>query len=161
MTHFSVLFVCMGNICRSPTAHGVFRHKVREQGLSEAVEVDSAATHNFHPNSPPDERSQAHAAKRGYDLSDLRARQIKAADFEEFDLILVMDHDNLTLVQQEYGDRAFATYPPLCSYCGFGIPAILEVARMDQTWLHFPIAAPAQCESFQQQTFDALVHRFL
>lgn len=101
MTRSSVLFVCMGNICRSPTAHGVFRHKVSEQGLSDSTEVDSAATHNFHPNSPPDERSQAHAAKRGYDLSDLRARQIQAADFEEFDLILVMDHDNLTLVQQE------------------------------------------------------------
>ena len=101
MTHFSVLFVCMGNICRSPTAHGVLRHKVREQGLSDAVGVDSAGTHNFHPDSPPDERSQAHAAKRGYDLSDLRARQIQDADFEKFDLILVMDQDNLALVQQE------------------------------------------------------------
>lgn len=101
MTHFSVLFVCMGNICRSPTAHGVFRHKVREQGLSGAVEVDSAGTHNFHPNSPPDERSQAHAGKRGYDLSDLRARQIQDSDFEKFDLILVMDLDNLALLQEQ------------------------------------------------------------
>jgi protein-tyrosine phosphatase len=101
MTHFSVLFVCMGNICRSPTAHGVFRHKVMEQGLSNAVEVDSAGTHNFHPNSPPDERSQAHAGKRGYDLSDLRARQIQDSDFEKFDLILVMDLDNLALLQEQ------------------------------------------------------------
>ena len=69
MTSFSVLFVCMGNICRSPTAHGVFRHKVTQEGLSDAVVVDSAGTHNYHPNSPPDERSQAHAAKRGYVLN--------------------------------------------------------------------------------------------
>ena len=101
MDRYSVLFVCMGNICRSPTAHGVFRHKVRELGLSDSVAVDSAGTHNYHPNSPPDERSQAHAAKRGYALSDLRARQIQDADFEEFDLILVMDQDNLALLQEQ------------------------------------------------------------
>ncbi len=96
---YSVLFVCMGNICRSPTAHGVFRQKVINQGLAHLVFVDSAGTHNYHPNSPPDERSQAHAAKRGYDLSDLRARQIQDGDFDRYDLILVMDWDNLALVQ--------------------------------------------------------------
>lgn len=100
MTSFSVLFVCMGNICRSPTAHGVFRHKVRELGMADSVAVDSAGTHNYHPNSPPDERSQAHAARRGYDLSDLRARQIEDSDFDEFDLIAVMDWDNLAMVQE-------------------------------------------------------------
>jgi len=91
----------MGNICRSPTAHGVFRHKVAELGLSASVAVDSAGTHNFHPNSPPDERSQAHAAKRGYDLSDLRARQIQRTDFESFDLILVMDAENLEALNND------------------------------------------------------------
>ena len=101
MTPYSVLFVCMGNICRSPTAHGVFRHKVKENGLDQWVNVDSAGTHNYHPGSPPDERSQAHAAKRGYDLADLRARQIQDDDFEAYDLILVMDRGNLALVQQE------------------------------------------------------------
>lgn len=101
MKPVSVLFVCMGNICRSPTAHGVFRHKVRELGLTNAVRVDSAGTHNYHPNKPPDKRSQAHAALRGYDLSDLRARQLEAEDFEAFDLVLVMDWDNLALVQSE------------------------------------------------------------
>jgi protein-tyrosine phosphatase len=95
----SILFVCMGNICRSPTAHGVFRHKVQQQGLDRTISVDSAGTHNYHPNSPPDERSQVHAAKRGYNLSDLRARQITAADFDRHDLILVMDWDNLALVE--------------------------------------------------------------
>ena len=96
---YSVLFVCMGNICRSPTAHGVFRQKVIEQGLALQVAVDSAGTHNYHPDSPPDERSQAHAATRGYDLSDLRARQIQDEDFERYDLILVMDWENLALVE--------------------------------------------------------------
>ena len=97
----SVLFVCMGNICRSPTAHGVFRHKVQAMGLQEFVTVDSAGTHNYHPGSPPDSRSQAHALKRGYDLSDLRARQIRKSDFDQFDHILVMDWDNLHLVQEQ------------------------------------------------------------
>jgi protein-tyrosine phosphatase len=95
----SILFVCMGNICRSPTAHGVFRHKVAQQGLERSIAVDSAGTHNYHPNSPPDDRSQKHAAKRGYKLSDLRARQITGADFDRHDLILVMDWDNLALVE--------------------------------------------------------------
>ena len=98
MRPFSVLFVCMGNICRSPTAHGVFHRKVREAGLVRLIAVDSAGTHNYHPDAPPDERSQEHAQSRGYDLSKLRARQIQDEDFEKFDLILVMDWDNLALV---------------------------------------------------------------
>ena len=101
MKTFSVLFICLGNICRSPTAHGVFRHKVAAAGLSDRVRVDSAGTSNYHPNSPPDQRSQSHAAGRGYDLSDLRARQIRGADFETFDLILVMDWDNLEQVKRQ------------------------------------------------------------
>lgn len=99
MKHYSVLFVCMGNICRSPTADGVFRHKVQQHGLQDLVTVDSAGTHNYHPCSPPDPRSQEHAALRGYDLSALRARQIKNSDFDAFDLILAMDWDNLALIQ--------------------------------------------------------------
>ena len=99
MKPYSVLMVCMGNICRSPTAHGVFRHKAKALGLQDWVSVDSAGTHNYHPDSPPDQRSQAHAGKRGYDLSDLRARQIEDADFAAHDLILVMDWDNLALTE--------------------------------------------------------------
>jgi protein-tyrosine phosphatase len=95
----SILFVCMGNICRSPTAHGVLQHKVKQQGLECTIAVDSAGTHNYHPNSPSDQRSQEHAAKRGYDLSELRARQITDADFDRHDLILVMDWDNLALIE--------------------------------------------------------------
>lgn len=114
---YSVLFVCMGNICRSPTAHGVFRHKLMSQGLANQVIVDSAGTHNYHPNSPPDARSQAHAAQRGYDLSDLRARQIQAEDFEHHDLILVMDWDNLALVQEICPQRYLTKVRRLTEFC--------------------------------------------
>ena len=98
---YCVLFVCMGNICRSPTADGVFRQKVADHGLSSQVRVDSAGTHNYHPASPPDARSQAAAKRRGYDLSGLRARQVQAADYAAFDLILAMDWDNLALLKEE------------------------------------------------------------
>lgn len=99
MKRYSILFVCMGNICRSPTAHGVFLHHIKALGLSHAVRVDSAGTHNYHPNSAPDARSQKHAAQRGYNLSSLRARKIQTADFASFDLILAMDEDNLAWMQ--------------------------------------------------------------
>lgn len=114
---YSVLFVCMGNICRSPTAHGVFRHKVKEQGLEHRVQVDSAGTHNYHPGSPPDQRSQKHAALRGYDLSDLRARQIHDSDFERYDLILAMDWDNLALVQAECPEVHQSKVRRLTEFC--------------------------------------------
>jgi protein-tyrosine phosphatase len=94
-TRCHVVFVCMGNICRSPTAHGVFRHKLQLAGLATAVTVDSAATHAYHTGAAPDPRSQSHARARGYELADLRARPLAAADFEQADLLLVMDDDNL------------------------------------------------------------------
>lgn len=89
-----VLFVCMGNICRSPTAHGVMRHLVAARGLGHRIRVASAATHDYHPGEPPDRRTQAHAWKRGYDLSDLRARVLRPDDFERFHHVLVMDEAN-------------------------------------------------------------------
>jgi len=89
-----VLMVCMGNICRSPTAEGVLRHKLHEARLDEVVIVDSAGTHDYHVGAPPDDRATKHASRRGYDLSALRARQVSRADFERFDLILAMDWDN-------------------------------------------------------------------
>lgn len=90
-----VLFVCMGNICRSPTAEGVFRQRLQQAGLLERVMVDSAGTGDWHVGKAPDDRSAKTALRRGYDLSSLRARQVEAADFDRFDLILAMDHDNL------------------------------------------------------------------
>ena len=95
-----VLFVCMGNICRSPMAEGVFRHLVRQAGLDDVVKVESAGTHAFHAGEAPDRRAQATAIRRGYDIADLRARQILELDFDRFDLILAMDWDNLSALQQ-------------------------------------------------------------
>jgi protein-tyrosine phosphatase len=92
--------VCLGNICRSPTAEAVLRRKLGAAGLGTRVEVDSAGTGSWHIGSPPDERSQRHAARRGYDLSALRARQVSEDDFHRFDLILAMDHDNLADLQR-------------------------------------------------------------
>ena len=97
---FKILFVCMGNICRSPTAEAVFHHKLTERRLLHKVKVDSAGTHNYHPDSPPDARSQMHARKRGFDLSHLRARAVVDTDFEEFDLLLTMDWDNRALLEE-------------------------------------------------------------
>ena len=90
-----VLFVCMGNICRSPTAHGVFQSLVESQKLAHAIRVDSAGTHSYHIGSPPDPRSQATALQRGVDLSGLRARRFVSSDFVDFDYLLAMDHNNL------------------------------------------------------------------
>ncbi len=90
-----VLFVCMGNICRSPTAEGVFRKLAMERGLSGQLEIDSAGTHGFHVGRPPDPRSIEHAARRGYDLTALRAREVVPADFERFDYVIAMDGNNV------------------------------------------------------------------
>jgi protein-tyrosine phosphatase len=95
-----VLMVCLGNICRSPTAEAVLRAKLDAAGLGQRVAVDSAGTGDWHVGSPPDARSQRHAAKRGYDLSSLRGRQVAEADFHRFDLILAMDEDNLADLQR-------------------------------------------------------------
>ena len=90
-----VLFVCLGNICRSPTAHGVFESQVRANNLQYEVEVDSCGTGDWHVGKPPDSRATAAALQRGYDLSSLRARQVSKADFDHFDYILAMDRQNL------------------------------------------------------------------
>lgn len=95
-----VLFVCLGNICRSPTAEGVFRHRAQQAGLAERVTVDSAGTSDWHLGKAPDGRSAQAAAARGYDLSSLRGRQVQPEDFARFDLILAMDHDNLSHLQK-------------------------------------------------------------
>ena len=93
-TPLRVLMICTGNICRSPTAHGVLGKMVADAGLSGRISVDSAGTHGYHVGEPPDRRSQQHAARRGYDLSAQRARQLSAQDFEQFDLLLIMDSAN-------------------------------------------------------------------
>jgi protein-tyrosine phosphatase len=90
-----VLFVCTGNICRSPTAEGIARHWTSKLGLDGVVEFDSAGTHSYHTGEAPDPRAQRAAAARGYDLSKLRARKLTTADFAAFDLVLAMDASHL------------------------------------------------------------------
>ncbi len=95
-----VLFVCMGNICRSPTAEGVFRKVVEAAGMADEVHIESAGTHAYHVGSEPDRRAQAAAEKRGFMLSNIRARRVGDEDFEAFDLILAMDRENVVELRE-------------------------------------------------------------
>jgi len=95
-----VLMVCMGNICRSPTAEAVLRHRLTQAGLSDVVAVDSAGTHAYHLGSPPDARSSQAGARRGYEMAALRARKVQPQDYAQFDLLLAMDWDNLALLEE-------------------------------------------------------------
>ena len=101
----SVLFVCMGNICRSPTAEGVFRYHVEAAGMTEIVEIDSAGTHAYHVGEPADRRACAAAERRGMSLEGIRARRVSSEDFERFDYIIAMDEDNLTHLEDESPDK--------------------------------------------------------
>lgn len=95
-----ILFVCMGNICRSPTAEGIVNNIVINKGIYGLIKVDSAGTHGYHIGEPPDPRTCEAALRRGIDLSGLRARKVVPEDFERFDLLLAMDRDNLALLQR-------------------------------------------------------------
>ena len=95
-----VLMVCLGNLCRSPTAEAVLRKKVHEAGLDGRIEVDSAGTADYHVDSPPDRRAIAHGERRGLAMRQLRGRQVSRDDFDRFDFILAMDDDNLANLQR-------------------------------------------------------------
>ena len=95
MRQRSILFICLGNICRSPTAEAVFRAAAQRAGIASGLTIDSAGTGEWHVGSPPDWRAIAHAKQRGYDLTSLRARQVSREDFSRFDWILAMDRHNL------------------------------------------------------------------
>ena len=94
-----VCFVCLGNICRSPTAHALFREAVTASGLDDKITTDSAGTHAYHIGNPPDPRATATALERDIDMTDLRARQVCEADFAQFDYVVAMDRDNLALLE--------------------------------------------------------------
>jgi protein-tyrosine phosphatase len=96
----SVIFVCMGNICRSPTAEAVFRRYVENAGLAGHILIDSAGTHDYHIGGAPDLRAQRAAQQRGYDMSGLRGRQVREGDFRRFDYVLAMDKANLAILQR-------------------------------------------------------------
>jgi len=100
MKKYRVLFVCTGNICRSPTAEGIFQHQSTKLGLQDHLFCDSAGTTAYHVGEGPDSRTQDAAKQRGYDLSKLRARKLTIADFDQFDLLLAMDHSHLDAMQR-------------------------------------------------------------
>ena len=116
----SVLFVCLGNICRSPTAEGVFRKLVEEAGLETHIRIDSAGTAGYHEGAPPDGRAAAAASARGINLGGLRARRVIPRDFEEFDLILAMDEENILDLRQVAPDGARARIMLLLDYAPGG-----------------------------------------
>lgn len=109
MPRYGVLFVCMGNICRSPTAEGVFRRLVAERAPGLAIEIDSAGTHDYHVGDPPDRRAIAAASRRGIDIRNLRARTIDESDFERFNLLVAMDRLNREILldrsPEQYRER--------------------------------------------------------
>jgi protein-tyrosine phosphatase len=99
MKKVSVLFVCTGNICRSPTAEGVFAHLVRERGFADRIDTDSAGTIDYHAGEAPDHRAQETALRYGVDIGDLRARQVSKEDYTRFHYILAMDREHLRLLR--------------------------------------------------------------
>ena len=113
-----VLFVCMGNICRSPTAEGVFAKMVADEGMDNFIEIDSAGTHAYHVGEAPDPRARKHAAMRNVKLDHLRARKAVSEDFHEFDLVLAMDKDNYAILEEicpagmEHKLQLFLDYAP-------------------------------------------------
>ena len=115
-----VLFVCMGNICRSPTAEGVFRKLAMERGLSGKLEIDSAGTHGFHVGRPPDPRTIEHAARRGYNLAALRAREVVPGDFVRFDYVIAMDEENIRQLKSFCPDHLAGKIELLLVYAGDG-----------------------------------------
>lgn len=119
---FGILFVCMGNICRSPIAEGVFRHHVTQAGLEGRIVIDSAGTHDYHVGEPPDPRAQRAAGRRGYDLSMLRGRQVSRADFGEFDYLLAMDRMNLRVLERLCPSRHGHKLKLFLEFCNDAVP---------------------------------------
>lgn len=115
-----VLFVCMGNICRSPTAQGVFERLIKEKGLDDAICLDSAGTLSYHVGRPPDDRAQQAAEQRGYDLSEYRARQVASEDASRFDYIVVMDETNLMDVRGVFPKDAWPKVKLFLDFVGGG-----------------------------------------
>ncbi len=118
-----ILFVCMGNICRSPTAHGVFRTMVELAELGHLVEIDSAGTHSYHVGKEPDPRAREVAELRGYDMSNLQARRVTAEDCEQYDYVIAMDEENLMMLQELCPD---GHEHKLCLFLDFSADSLLR-----------------------------------
>jgi protein-tyrosine phosphatase len=149
-----VLLVCMGNICRSPSAEGVLRARLAA-APELAVEVDSAGTHGYHVGDPPDPRAIAHAARRGVDIAGLRARQVMLADFERFDLVLAMDHANLARLQaqcppsQAHKLKLMLDYAPRASLREVPDPYYGDAAGFEQVLDLLELAADGLVEALR------------
>jgi protein-tyrosine phosphatase len=152
-----VLMVCMGNICRSPTAEGVLRAKLQRAGLAQRIAVDSAGTHGYHTGEGPDPRAVRAAAERGYDLSRLRARPVQAADYQRFDWILAMDEANLTWLR---GKAPAASQPRLGLLMSHADPSALPGAGREVPDPYFgPVAGFAHVLDLVEAACDGLVER--
>lgn len=149
-----VLLVCMGNICRSPSAEGVLRARLAA-APELAVEVDSAGTHGYHVGDPPDPRAIAHAARRGVDIAGLRARQVLPADFERFDLVLAMDRANLARLQaqcppsQAHKLKLMLDYAPRASLREVPDPYYGDAAGFEQVLDLLELAADGLVEALR------------
>lgn len=155
-----VLFVCLGNICRSPMAEGVFRRLVGERGYADAIHIDSAGTHAYHVGEPPDERAQTAAARRGADISGLRGRQAIADDMRTFDYVLAMDHDNYEHLRaiahkdDEHKVRLFLTYATRCKETAVPDPYFGNTRGFDRVLDMIEDAAAGLLEAIKRE------HRF-
>ena len=119
----STLFVCMGNICRSPSAEGFFRRHVSQAGLTDSLSIDSAGTHGYHVGHAPDHRAIAEALKFDVDIAALRARRVDTSDFQRFDYMIAMDHDNLRLLEHVAPRNPRARLSLMMDFAGPGEPA--------------------------------------
>jgi len=127
MKAVKILFVCMGNICRSPTAHAVMQHKVNQQGLAKQIEIDSAGTHAYHVGNKSDQRSRSLASTKGVDMEMIRARKISVLDYDEFDYILAMDNDNLDLINYYAPDNHSAKVSLFLRYANAAKSAVESI----------------------------------
>ncbi len=152
-----VLMVCMGNICRSPTAEAVLRSKLQRAGLAERIAVDSAGTHGYHTGEGPDPRAVRAAAQRGYDLSRLKARPVQAADYERFDWILAMDEANLAWLRSK---APAALHPRLGLLMSHAAPTALAKSTLEVPDPYFgPVAGFEQVLNLVEAACDGLVER--
>lgn len=154
MARFKVLFVCTGNICRSPSAEGILRHKLRVEGLDNHVATDSAGTHSYHVGEPPTRTGLVLAAKRGYDYADLRARQVQARDFETFDLILAMDRGHYSILERM---SSAAHQDKLAMFMDFSA-GTLQGTEVPDPYYGGPADYDAMLDLIEQGTAGLLAH---